>query len=474
MSDPVYNASTPEGGDPTKLDVNAQYAGFEYHYVYIMTCSFVVWLILPGIGLLYSGLARRKSALALLFQSWMILAVTTFQWMFWGYSLTYSRDGGPFIGTLKNFGMRDVLVAPSPGSAVLPEIVFCLYQLLFCACTVMIVVGGAVERGNVLPSLIFSFFWATLVYCPVARWTWSSHGWLYNLPALDFAGGGPVHIASGWAALAYAMVLGKRKDPGMVSLRKPHNTTLVFIGTVLICFGWLGFNGGSTLNASVRSMVVIFNTNTAASTGILGWAMVDYIKHKRKFSVVGACEGAIAGLVGITPAAGYVSVWLAACIGFITSIVCSLLQNINDWLNIDEGMDVFKLHGVGGIVGAFLTGLFATENISSLDGLTFSSGAIDGNGIQVGYQLAEICAISGYSFVVSCVLLYILKFIPGLNLRVDEESEIIGLDQAQLFDEQIGDWSLVDNSTTVTTPTIIGVSKRSSVSKDETLAGKAM
>jgi Amt family ammonium transporter len=209
-------------------------------------------------------------------------------------------------------------------------------------------------------------------------------------------------------------------------------------------------------NASVRSMVVIFNTNTAASTGILGWATVDYIKHKRKFSVVGACEGAIAGLVGIAPAAGYVSVWLAACIGFITSIVCSLLQNINDWLNIDEGMDVFKLHGMGGIVGAFLTGLFATENILSLDGFTFSSGAIDGNGIQVGYQLAEICAISGYSFVVSCVLLYILKFIPGMNLRVDEESEMIGLDQAQLFEEQIGDWSSVDNSITETTPTIIG------------------
>lgn len=202
--------------------------------------------------------------------------------------------------------------------------------------------------------------------------------------------------------------------------------------------------------------------------------MVDYIRHKRKFSVVGACEGAIAGLVGITPAAGYVSVWLAACIGFITSIVCSLLQNINDWLHIDEGMDVFKLHGVGGIVGAFLTGLFATENISSLDGFTFSSGAIDGNGIQVGYQLAEICAISGYSFVVSCVLLCILKFIPGMNLRVDEESEIMGLDQAQLFDEQIGDWSLVDNSITVTTPTLIGVSKQSSVSKDETRAGKAI
>lgn len=199
-------------------------------------------------------------------------------------------------------------------------------------------------------------------------------------------------------------------------------------------------------------MLAAFNTNTAAATGVLGWVLVDYIKHRGKFSVVGTCEGAIAGLVGITPAAGYVSVWLAACIGFITGIVCSLLQNINDWLHIDEGMDVFKLHGVGGMVGSFLTGLFATSSISALDGASLASGAIDGNGVQVGKQLAEICAISGYSFVVSCVLLYILKFIPGMNLRVDEEAEMIGLDRAQFFDEQIGDWTMFESIPGVAQP----------------------
>lgn len=192
-------------------------------------------------------------------------------------------------------------------------------------------------------------------------------------------------------------------------------------------------------------MLAAFNTNTAAATGVLGWVLVDYTKHRGKFSVVGACEGAIAGLVGITPAAGYVSVWLAACIGFITGIVCSLLQNINDWLHIDEGMDVFKLHGCGGMVGSFLTGIFATSSISALDGATLAFGGIDGNGVQVGKQLAEICAISSYSFVVSCILLYMLKFIPGMNLRVDEEAEMIGLDRAQFFDEQIGDWTMFES-----------------------------
>ncbi|PKY03726.1 ammonium transporter [Aspergillus campestris IBT 28561] len=455
MAEPEYDPSVPQGGDPTKVDVNTQYAGFEFNYVYILACTFVVYLILPGIGLLYSGLARRKSALSLLFQAFMILAVTTFQWLFWGYSLAYSRDGGPFIGTLKNFGMMDVLVAPSVGSPVLPEILFCLYQLLFCACTVMIVVGGAFERGNIVPSLIFSFCWATIVYCPLARWTWSSQGWLYNLPAIDFAGGGPVHIASGCSALAYALVLGKRRHDGEASLRRPHNPTLVFLGTVFIWTGWLGFNGGSTLNASMRALMAIFNTNTAACMGVLGWVLVDMLRNKGKFSVVGACEGAIAGLVGITPAAGCVSIWLAVVIGFITGIVCSLLQNVNDWLHIDEGMDVFKLHGVGGIVGAFLTGLFATESISSLDGATLASGAIDGNGIQVGYQIVEICAISAYSFAVSCVLLLVLKYIPGMKLRVDEQGEMVGLDRAQFINEQIGDWTLVDGL--AMSPMLVGV-----------------
>lgn len=327
----------------------------------------------------------------------------------------------------------------------------------------MIVVGGAFERGNMLPSLIFSFCWATVVYCPIACWTWNSNGWLYNLPSLDFAGGGPVHIASGWSALAYALVLGKRKHLDEPSHAKPHNTTLVFLGTTLIWFGWFGFNvclvfhcsrhmdmsnhlqGGSALNASVRAMLAAFNTNTAACTGILGWVLVDAIRYRGKFSVVGACEGAIAGLVGITPAAGFVSVWLAACIGFLTSIVCALLQDVNNWMHIDEGMDVFKLHGIGGMVGAFLTGIFASQSIAALDGATEATGGIDGNGMQVGKQLAEVCAISAYSFTVSCILLYILKWIPGMHLRVHEEAEIIGLDRAQFVDEQIGERILLDD-----------------------------
>lgn len=189
-----------------------------------------------------------------------------------------------------------------------------------------------------------------------------------------------------------------------------------------------------------------FNTNTAAGFGVLGWVLVDFIKHKGKFSVVGACSGAIAGLVGITPAAGYVSVWIAALIGFLTAVVCALCQDVNKWLRLDEGLDVFRLHGIGGMCGSFFTGIFAQSWVSALDGSSQYPGGIDGNGVQVGKQFAEITAISAYSFTVTCILLLILKYIPGMHLRTTDEGEMIGLDLDQFFDEQIGDWSAFEQN----------------------------
>jgi len=196
----------------------------------------------------------------------------------------------------------------------------------------------------------------------------------------------------------------------------------------------------------MRAMVAIYNTNTAAASGVLGWTLIGYFRHGRKFSVIGACEGAIAGLVGITPAAGFVSLWIAAVIGFLTAVVISLFENVNTWLRIDDGLEVFKLHGIGGMTGAFLTGIFATEGISKLDGFTIANGAIDGNGVQVGKQLAEICAIASWSFVCSAIILLGMKYIPGLHLRVDSDIEIMGYDVDQFEDELIGEWSLFETS----------------------------
>ena len=295
----------------------------------------------------------------------MVSAVISFQWWAIGYTLTYSRTAGRFIGNFDSIGLRGIAAAPSIGSGYIPEILFAIFQCFFCVATVQVMIGGAFERGRLFPSMIFAFLWATVVYCPISYWTWNPSGWLYNLPSLDYAGGGPVHVSSGFSALAYALVLGKRKVK--LNRRRPHNVTMVFLGTCFIWFGWLCFNGGSTLNATVRSMYAMFNTNIAASTGILGWVLIDYFRKGGKFSVVGACEGAIAGLVGITPAAGFVSIWAAALIGFVTAVICASLENVTDWLNVDEGMDVFKLHGLGGIVGSFLTGIFADSSSKSIN-----------------------------------------------------------------------------------------------------------
>jgi Amt family ammonium transporter len=438
---PEYDPSTPAGGNPLAMDVNAKFQNLEFHAVYQMLMACFVFLIIPGLGLLYGGLSERKSALSMMFQSLAVISVITFQWMFWGFSLAFSRTGNSFIGDLSNFGLRGTMAAPSWGAAVLPDIVFCLYQMLFAMCAAAIVIGGAFARGKIFPSLIFLFCWVTIVYCPIASWTWNANGWAYKLGVLDFAGGSPVHMSTGAAGLAYALVLGKRRSSIDNTHHKPHNLTTMFLGTVLIFAGWLGFNGGSALNASVRSYVAVFNTIVGGSMGLVGFTLVSYFKHGRKWSVKAACEGIIAGLVGITPAAGYVQPWLGAVIGVLTGAACCSLDGMGHWIGIDDGLEVFKLHAVGGAVGSFLTGCFATSRISSLDGLGSEySGAIDGHGIQIGYQLADICATLSYSFVVSAILLYILKYIPFVGLRVSEEAEEMGLDLDQFHDEAVDGW----------------------------------
>ncbi|PUU79894.1 ammonium transporter MepA [Tuber borchii] len=437
---PVLNESLPlTGGDPRTLDVNQPYQAVGYHAVWVMACTALVWPIIPGIGFLYGGLARRNASLGLLWQSFLVSAVISFQWWWIGYSLAYSRTAGKFIGDFENIGLRNVVAAPSIGSGYIPEILFALFQCFFCVATVQIMIGGAFERGRLFPSLLFGFIWATVVYCPLACWTWNPSGWLYQLPSVDYAGGGPVHIASGFSALAYALVLGKRQGCRRQHRQTPHNVAMVFLGTCFIWFGWLCFNGGSTLNATIRSMYAMFNTNIAASCGIIGWVATDYFGKKGRLSVVGACEGAIAGLVGITPAAGNVAIWYAALIGFLTAVLCSLCEDINIWVRIDEGMDIFKLHGIGGAVGALLTGIFASETISLLDGMTSAPGAIDGNGAQVAKQLVAILAIASYSFTVSAVILLAMKHIPGLQLRLSEEAELQGLDKHEFCGDETGE-----------------------------------
>ncbi|KAK9464211.1 ammonium transporter AmtB-like domain-containing protein [Lipomyces oligophaga] len=444
----IFNDSSPDwtsaGGNSQVMNVNIAFSGSVGHQVWILIAGCMIMPIVPGMGLFYAGETRRKSAMTVLWQTMAVLGLVPFQWFFWGYSLTYSPDASPFIGTLKAFGLRNVIAVPN---GYLPEILFCFFQGMFCIETMVIMVGGCIERCRPVPSIVFAICWATVVYCPVACWTWNANGWLYTLGALDFAGGGPVHIASGTASLAIALFLGPRIRPDGTKREihhySPHSPLLIYIGIIFIWFGWFGFNGGSTLNATVRSFYAVANTNLAAATGILGWCVVDYIMYKGRFSVAGCCRGVMVGLVAITPGAGFVPIYFAAVIGFTAS---AIVRSMDDWLNkfigIDDGIMVFKNHAIGGIAGAVMTGLFAANWVTSLDGFSSASGWIDGNYVQLAYQIAECCAITTYSFIVSLGLLYIINLIPGLHVRSTEQEELDGLDAHYLFNEGTCDHEL--------------------------------
>ncbi|ESK88950.1 ammonium transporter [Moniliophthora roreri MCA 2997] len=428
---PNLNITYDEASSNIKY-TNAAGETFTYQpgdIAWILASTALVWIMIPGLGFFYSGLLRRKNALSMMWMSVCILAVVSFQWFFWGYSLAFG-PGSSFIGNLEFFGMMKTYADPSAGSNRIPAIVFCVYQLMFAAITPMIALGAVSERGRLGPVLVFAFVWATLVYDPIACWTWNPDGWSFTLGGLDFAGGSPVHISSGTAALAISIYLGKRRGYGTDRLAyKPNNTSYVILGTVFLWFGWFGFNGGSALSANLRAAMACFVTNLAAAVGGLTWMLWDY-RIERKWSAVGFCSGAIAGLVAITPGSGFVGAPAAVLFGFMAGTVCNFATQLKFIFKYDDTLDIFASHGIGGIVGNVLTGLFAEKGIAALDGVTVIGGGwLDRNFIQLGYQLADSAAAFGYSFVMTTIILWLMHFIPFLRLRGSEDAEIVGLDE---------------------------------------------
>ncbi|KAF9327509.1 hypothetical protein BGZ91_001434 [Linnemannia elongata] len=396
----------------------------------------LVWLMIPGIGYFYSGMARSKNALSLIMLSCCSIAVVTFQWFLFGYSLAFSKSANAFIGNFDNAFLRGVLDAPSVGSSRIPDVVFMLYQGMFACLTPALAIGAAAERGRILPTLVFIFLWTTFVYDFIACWTWNPAGWSFVMGGLDFAGGTPVHISSGGAALAYALVLGRRS--GDHRDFRPHSMSNVVIGTCFIWFGWFGFNGGSALSANLRAAMACVVTNLAASVGGITWVLLDY-RHERKLSVLGFCSGAVAGLVAITPGSGFVSPASSVAIGFLGACACNLAVRLKHHLKYDDAFDVFAVHGVGGIVGNLLTGIFAQKWVAALDGATVIAGGwLDGHWMQIVHQLADSAAGLGWSFTVTYLILFIMNKIPGLNLRAKAINEHRGLDLAELGEMAYG------------------------------------
>ncbi|KAG5652697.1 hypothetical protein H0H81_004082 [Sphagnurus paluster] len=296
-----------------------------------------------------------------------------------------------------------------------------------------IAVGAVAERGRLGPLLVFIFVWSTIVYDPIACWTWNSNGWSYVLGGLDFAGGTPVHISSGTAALAISIFLGKRKGYGTMRLAyKPHNTTYVVLGTVFLWFGWFGFNGGSALSANLRAAQACIVTNLAASVGGLTWMLWDY-RLEKKWSTVGFCSGAISGLVAITPASGFVGAPAAVAFGVVGGTACNFATQLKFLAGYDDALDVFASHTVGGVVGNLLTAFFAQASVAGFDGITVINGGwLDHHWIQLGYQAADSVTGLSYSFVMTTVILWVMHYIPGLSLRSDERTEILGVDDTEM------------------------------------------
>ncbi|KAI1143478.1 ammonium transporter [Hypoxylon sp. FL0543] len=426
-----YNGTGPTGGDSLTEDLNVWYESGDV--AWMITATALVLLMIPGVGFFYSGLARRKSALSLIWLSVMATAVTTFQWFFWGYSLTFSHTASSYIGDLSNFGFKDVLAQPSVGSTRIPDLLFAVYQGMFSAITVALATGAVAERGRMLPCVIFMFIWSTIIYDPIACWTWNPAGWSNKMGGLDFAGGTPVHIASGTAALAYSMMLGKRRGHGTHELNyRPHNVTHIVIGTVFLWVGWFGFNAGSALSANLRAVMAAVVTNLAACVGGITWCVLDY-RLEGKWSTVGFCSGVVAGLVAITPGSGYVPAWAAVIYGILGAGFANYATKLKFIVRIDDALDIFAVHAVGGFVGNICTAFFAADYIAHLDGFSVIKGGwVNHHWIQLAYQLADSICGGVYSFGGTCIILFLLNLIPGLQLRATEDAEILGIDDAEI------------------------------------------
>jgi len=391
---------------------------------WILVSSALVLLMTPGLAFFYGGMVGRKNVLGVLMQSFTILCVISIQWVLFGYSLSFA-PGNSFWGGLDWLGLKGVGFEPYKDYAsTIPHQLFMVFQMMFAIITPALMIGSFIGRMKFSAFLIFMVLWATFVYDPICHWVWGVGGWLKELGALDFAGGTVVHINAGIAALMIAIFIGKRKG-GEHKAILPHNLPFTILGTALLWFGWFGFNAGSSLGANELSVNAFVVTNTAAAAAGLTWALIDWIFHEKP-TMLGTATGAVAGLVAITPAAGFVSALSAIIIGIFVSIFCYIAVSIiKPRFNYDDALDVFGVHCIGGVWGALATGLFASKSVNpaGADGLFF------GNPKQFLIQIIATAVTLAYSFIVSFIIYKIIDV--TIKVRVEEKEEIMGLDLTQ-------------------------------------------
>ena len=387
---------------------------------FIIICAALVMIMTPGVALFYGGMVRRKNVLGMLMQSFVVLGIATVIWMLYGYSLAFGPDIGHVIGSLKWAFLDGVGLEPDPTySSTLPHQLYMAFQMMFAVLTPALITGAFAERFKFKAFIIFIAVWITIVYCPIAPWVWGQGGWIGNLGGLDFAGVLVVHIASGTSAFAAILILGVRNGYKKEAM-PPHNLPITFIGAAILWIGWFGFNAGSALEASGLAVSAFVVTHIAAGAALLSWMIAEWL-YRGKPTVLGAVSGAVAGLVAITPAAGFVTPISALIIGFAGGIVCFLAVNLKERFGYDDSLDVIGVHGVGGILGALLTGIFATTLVNP-------------DGANGGVELLKIQTISvistiAYSFIVSFIILKVIDKFVGI--RVEHKEELQGLDLSQ-------------------------------------------
>jgi Amt family ammonium transporter len=390
----------------------------------LVSTALVLAMTAPGVALFYGGMVRSKNALSTILQSFIILCLISVQWVLWGYSLAFGPDVGHIIGNLDWFGLNGVGTEPNADyAATIPHQAFMLFQMMFAVITPALITGAFAERIKFSAFILFTLLWATFIYDPLAHWVWGVGGWVRNLGALDFAGGTVVHISSGVAGLACAIVVKRRLGLGKDSMH-PHNLPMTLLGASLLWFGWFGFNAGSALASGALATSTFTATNTATAAAALAWMVAEWI-YRGKPSALGAASGAVAGLVAITPASGFVGPISSIWIGIGAGVLCYTAVMLKPLFGYDDALDAVGVHGVGGTWGALATGLFASKAVNSAgaDGLFF------GNPAQLGIQAMAVVITMVFVFVGTLIILAIVAGITGL--RASEEDERLGLDLSQ-------------------------------------------
>lgn len=393
---------------------------------WVLAATALVMLMTPAVGFFYGGLVRRKNLVSTIVQTLIIFAVVSLVWALWGYSLAFAPSVNGVVGDLSKVGLNNVGAAPNPSySNTIPELLYFAFQLKFAAITPALIIGAFAERIRFKALLLFTVLWATFIYAPIAHWVWGDGGWLRTMGVVDFAGGLVVHISAGVSALAAAIVVGRRKGVTNADDVRPSNIPFVILGAAILWFGWFGFNGGSALGANEVAVQALVNTNLAAAGGAVSWMLVDW-SRKGKPSAVGISVGAVAGLVAITPAAGYVAAFPAIIIGLVVGILSNFVAS---WrasrMIFDDSLDVFACHGAGSMWGVVATGIFASTAINAAG----PNGALLGNLNQLALEGFAIIVVTAFAFFGSYALLKLIDFI--VPVRVSAEEEEVGLDRGE-------------------------------------------